>query len=214
MTPTPATRRLTPRGDATRRRILKAARDLIHHRGVAATSIGHILADAKAGKGQFYHYFADKEGLIEAVVCEDALALHTRLEGHLVASGDGMHGVVAWLRDHVRIAVEEGLTGGCPIGSVAAEVADRNEALRERLSDAFDTLHARLSNHFRALERAGRLGPVAPGPCALASEVLSGLQGGLLLARTCRRRALLDHAVDGLVRRLTELEIRPPAHTP
>jgi TetR/AcrR family transcriptional regulator, transcriptional repressor for nem operon len=61
-------RRETERGTATRLRILRTAADLFHKQGVGATSPEEILEVSRAGKGQFYHYFGSKEGLVHAVL--------------------------------------------------------------------------------------------------------------------------------------------------
>ncbi len=56
------------RGAATRPRIIRAAADLFHKQGVGATSPDEILEASRAGKGQFYHYFGSKEGLVHEVL--------------------------------------------------------------------------------------------------------------------------------------------------
>jgi TetR/AcrR family transcriptional regulator, transcriptional repressor for nem operon len=45
----------TPRGRATRERIVAAASELIGERGVAETSIDDVLERAGASKSQLYH---------------------------------------------------------------------------------------------------------------------------------------------------------------
>jgi len=59
---------LTARGAATRARIVEAAADLVYERGVAATSLDDIMAASRTSKSQLYHYFADKDALICAVI--------------------------------------------------------------------------------------------------------------------------------------------------
>src|SRR5262245_32930759 len=53
----------TRKGDDTRRLILAAATDLFHKQGVSATSPDQVIEASGTGKGQFYHYFRNKEGL-------------------------------------------------------------------------------------------------------------------------------------------------------
>ena len=66
-------RRLTPRGAATRQRILEAAADLVHLRGAACMSLDDIMEATGASRSQLYHYFDDKEGLVR-----DVIAFQTR----------------------------------------------------------------------------------------------------------------------------------------
>ena len=56
------------RGSETRARIIQAAADLFHKQGARATSPDEIIAASETGKGQFYHYFKSKEGLIHEVL--------------------------------------------------------------------------------------------------------------------------------------------------
>jgi AcrR family transcriptional regulator len=56
------------RGAETRLRIIRAAADLFHKQGARATSPDEIIEASRTGKGQFYHYFKSKEGLIHEVL--------------------------------------------------------------------------------------------------------------------------------------------------
>jgi len=55
------------RTDATRRRILDAARDLFAGRGWAATTVDEIVRAAGVTKGALYHHFRDKTDVLRAV---------------------------------------------------------------------------------------------------------------------------------------------------
>src|SRR5215475_9285918 len=56
------------KGVETKTKIIRTAADLFHERGVGATSPDDIIAASKTGKGQFYHYFKNKEGLVHEVL--------------------------------------------------------------------------------------------------------------------------------------------------
>src|ERR1700761_605707 len=66
------TGRLTRKGLATRSRIVAAAADLMFRRGVAGTSTEDVLAAAQVSNSQLYHYFADKNALVQAVIAHQA----------------------------------------------------------------------------------------------------------------------------------------------
>ena len=68
-------RRLTPKGRATRDRIVSAAAELMHEHGVAGTSLGDVQKAAGVGASQVYHYFEDKQSLIRAVIAHNAEAV-------------------------------------------------------------------------------------------------------------------------------------------
>src|SRR5437667_12285828 len=56
------------RGAQTKARIIRAAADLFHKQGVRATSPDDVIEASGTGKGQFYHYFKSKEGLVHEVL--------------------------------------------------------------------------------------------------------------------------------------------------
>src|SRR5260370_446031 len=60
--------RLTPKGERTRARIVEAAARLIHERGVAGTTLEDVRAAAQVSGSQLYHYFPDKDHLVQAVI--------------------------------------------------------------------------------------------------------------------------------------------------
>src|SRR5258708_11205416 len=59
---------LTPKGRATRDRIVAAAADLMFEQGVAGTSLQDVQQAARVGGSQMYHYFGDKASLVHAVI--------------------------------------------------------------------------------------------------------------------------------------------------
>src|ERR1700740_840604 len=60
--------KLTTKGRATRDRIVAAASELMLQRGVARTTIEDIQEAADISTSQMYHYFADKNDLVTAVI--------------------------------------------------------------------------------------------------------------------------------------------------
>jgi len=74
-------RRQAERADATRRRLLGTARALFAERGYDATPIEEILARTGLSKGAFYHHFADKRELLDAVYEELEQELTAMLAG-------------------------------------------------------------------------------------------------------------------------------------
>ncbi|MDG3009443.1 TetR/AcrR family transcriptional regulator [Rhodococcus sp. D2-41] len=60
----------TSRGEATRRRILTAARDEFAAYGLGGARIDRIASEARASKERMYAYFGDKQALFDAVLEE------------------------------------------------------------------------------------------------------------------------------------------------
>ena len=69
--------RLTPKGRATRERILATAADLILRHGVTGAGIDDVRAAAGVSGSQMTHYFRDKQQLVKAVVAWQAQSVLT-----------------------------------------------------------------------------------------------------------------------------------------
>ncbi len=59
---------LTARGEATRRKLLRAAESLFGEKGFHGTAVGDITRAAGVGHGTFYLYFASKEDIFRELV--------------------------------------------------------------------------------------------------------------------------------------------------
>jgi AcrR family transcriptional regulator len=175
-----ATSELTPRGAATRARIVGAAADLVHRQGAAATSLDDVRAVTRVSKSQLYHYFADKDALILAVVEHQAERVLAADE-NLLAGLDDLAGLRAW-RDAVVAAHRRSLIAeGCPLGSLVGELA-ANPRHRAALAAGFARWRGYFVDGFARMRRSGRLRPDAE-PERLAIAVMAAFQGGMLLAQ-------------------------------
>ena len=66
--------RLTVKGQRTRQRVVDAASRVVDAQGIAATT----CSEAKVSSSQIYHYFADKQSLILAVIADEVGAVGSR----------------------------------------------------------------------------------------------------------------------------------------
>lgn len=57
----------TPRGEATRHRIVEVATREFAEHGIAGARVERIVASARTNKAQLYTYFGSKEGLFDAI---------------------------------------------------------------------------------------------------------------------------------------------------
>ncbi|MCK6068227.1 MULTISPECIES: TetR family transcriptional regulator [Microbacterium] len=60
----------TPKGEATKRRILDAASAEFAERGIAGARVDRIAAEAQSNKSQMYSYFGSKDALFDAAYAE------------------------------------------------------------------------------------------------------------------------------------------------
>ena len=193
---------LTARGRATRERIVTAAAELVHERGVAGTSLDDVRAATATSKSQLYHYFADKAALVRAVIERQVECVLQAQQPELDAV-DSMAALRLW-GDRV-VALNAPAVRGCPLGRLATELADSDPAARTALSTGFASWQARLKTGLATMRERGELTPEAD-PEELALGLLAAVQGGLLLAQAASSvtplRAALDLALDGVVPQL------------
>ena len=187
--------RLTPKGERTRARIVEEAAILIHERGVAGTTLDDVKAAAEVSGSQLYHYFPDKNDLVQAVIDYQADATVTN-QRH--ADLRSVEGVQAW-RDMVITAAERvQAKGGCPLGSLGGQLAESDPEARSLIAAGFERWTTEISEGLRSLQASGQL-PPSLDPDDLAVTLLATLQGGLLLAQVQRSTRPFETAVDTLL---------------
>ena len=183
----------TGRGRASRERIVERAAELFAERGVAETSLDDVLTAAGAGKSQLYHYFSGRDELVEAAVglrCTQVLAGLTQALGRVAS----LAGLTQALAGFVAGFEQMGLPG-CPIGSLAAEVAERNESARLRAAAAFDAWEGLFADALERMRQQGELRADA-APVVLATALLASIEGGMVLSQTRKDPASLHIAVE------------------
>ncbi|WP_435127936.1 TetR/AcrR family transcriptional regulator [Actinacidiphila sp. bgisy144] len=202
-----APQKLTRKGAATRGRIVAAAAGLMLEHGVAGTSTDDVRAAAGVSTSQIYHYFADKSALVRAVIAHQTQAV-LDAQQPLLGSLDSLEALRAWRDLVVGIQREAHCQGGCPIGSLASELAETDEVARADLVGGFARWEAAIRSGLHAMRDRGELrGDADPDRLALA--LLAALQGGLLLTQVRRETAPLEAALDAMLARIADLTVRP-----
>jgi TetR/AcrR family transcriptional regulator, transcriptional repressor for nem operon len=186
--------RLTPKGARTRARIVQEAAALIHERGVAGTTLDDVKVAAGVSGSQMYHYFPDKDDLVQAVIDYQADAIVTH-QGRVLG---GANGVEAWRSMVIAAAKLTEAKGGCPLGSLVGQLAESDPAARALIAAGFDRWAAAIGDGLRSLHADGKL-PSGIDPDDLATTLLATLQGGLLLAQVLRDPRPFETAVDTLL---------------
>jgi AcrR family transcriptional regulator len=166
----------TARGRRVRDQIVQTAAQLMHERGIAATTVDEVLAASGTGKSQMYHYFGKKQDLAVAVLrrqFERVLAAQPALTDPECAD------LVRW-REEVLAAFQDSGRGNCPLGAFAGQV-DGDPVLRAELAGLFARWQAAIADLVELAQRAERVRrDIEPAEAALT--LLTALQGGTLLA--------------------------------
>jgi TetR/AcrR family transcriptional regulator, transcriptional repressor for nem operon len=186
-------RPLTARGAVTRSRIVNAAADLIYARGVDRTSLDDVMVESGVSKSQLYHYFADKDALVLEVITLQTERVLNAQQPHLDAM-DSLKALRMWGDAIIKLNARAHAKG-CPLGSLASELANDSEAARTRLAASFAMWSDSIERGLTKMRQSGALLP-STNPHELAVALLSAVQGGLLLSKTTQTSRPLEIAID------------------
>jgi AcrR family transcriptional regulator len=180
MTQAPA----TERGRATRGRILQAAAELVAEKGAAGMSLDDVRARTGASRSQLYHYFDDRDDLVRAVIDVTADAV-LNVQGDLLGRLDSWAGIDRWCDSLVQLQVDRQACGGCPIGSLAGQLAEHDPQARAAIAAGLERWETNLREGLTRMKARGKLRKDAD-PAALATATMASIQGGLLLTQVRR----------------------------
>jgi AcrR family transcriptional regulator len=187
--------RYTAKGEHTRQRILEAADRLIGCRGATRVTLEDVRAEAKVSCSQIYHYFADKQALISAVVDhQDSLSLGGE---SMLGSFESADAVRSWGRRLVEGQRDSPIAGGCPIATLGAGLMDLDGGTINQIARIFRRCEDGIRAGYRTMHANDDLAPDAD-PNALATMTLATAIGGLVLAQLNRDAQPLQVALDVL----------------
>jgi TetR/AcrR family transcriptional regulator, transcriptional repressor for nem operon len=190
-------RSLTVKGERTRGKIVDTPATLMLNDGVAGTTIEGVCAAAGVGRSQVYHYFDDKSELVRAVIERQAELIFGRQEPHL-AHIQGWESWDAWRDFVVEIQRKAGCVGGCPLGSLASELADEDDLGRQVLLKSFQRWERAFLGGIQQMKDLALLRAEAD-TALLATTFLAALQGGLLLCQTWKDVSPLETSLNGAI---------------
>jgi AcrR family transcriptional regulator len=187
---------ITAKGKATRDRIVQATAALMYDRGVGGTTTEDVCAAAGVSSSQLYHYFVDKRALTHAVI-EYQTDVVMAVQEPLLNRFDSLDSVRAWA-DAV-VAIQRAIDcRGCPLGLLAGELSDQDDAAREDLASSYRRWQRCIRDGLAVMVGRGELRADTDVE-QLATATLTTLQGGLLLAKTMRDTKPLEQSLVAII---------------
>ena len=165
-------------------RIIRAAADLFHQKGARATSPDEIIEASRTGKGQFYHYFKNKEGLVHEVLQAyvDEIKTGTSQIDYEISSWRDLE---KWFLAHLKLQQKYHMTRGCPYGTLGSEVSADDELIRQDVSLIFELVKRKLATFFIEEKAKGRLRARANTE-RMAHFCVAAVQGAMLMGKVDR----------------------------
>lgn len=195
--------RLTPKGQATRQRIVEGAAEYLRGNDAGTVTLDDVRAVTHTSKGQLFHYFPDgKEQLLLAVAQHEADRVLTDQEPHL-SSLDTWESWSAW-RDSVldRYRAQGRL---CPLGALMDQVSSTPGAAAV-VTGLLGQWQERVRRGVVVMQGKGEV-RADLDPDRAAAAFVAGIQGGVQVLRatgsTVHLEAVLDALIDHLGRPAT-----------
>jgi TetR/AcrR family transcriptional regulator, transcriptional repressor for nem operon len=153
------------------------------------------------------HYFPDRDSLIRAVVAYRSREVRDFLSGREV---DSLAGLREWARLTVEHQRARGPEGGCVVGSLVGQLAERDEVARAGMAAGFGAWTDGMAAALRRIQDAGELDPKADAD-ELATSLMAALQGGYLLAQATRDIGPMETAVFSMLDHIESFRRTPRA---
>ena len=183
---------LTPKGAATRGRIIEGAAKELREGGVTAT-LDDILARTGTSKSQLFHYFPDgREQLLLAVARFEAdrvLADQQPELGTLTSWASWL----AWRDTVVDRYREQGQH--CPLNALITQLGRVTPGAQAVVTELMGQWQAEISAGIRNMQAAGEITPDLDAE-RTAAALLAGIQGGVVMMMSTGDTIPLEAALD------------------
>ena len=135
----------------TRKRVLDVASARFRARGIEATGVAGLMADAGLTHGGFYAHFKSKDDLVrEAITAAHAISREAWTQEVRAAKERGEDGLEAIVRRYLRTAHRDRPEKGCSIAALAQEVARNAPQTRDVMAHAVDEIVAIIASELPA----------------------------------------------------------------
>jgi TetR/AcrR family transcriptional regulator, transcriptional repressor for nem operon len=195
------------RGAETRLRIIRTAADLFHQQGARSTSPDQVIEASRTGKGQFYHYFRSKEGLIHEVLqtyLEEIKTGTSRVSYEI----DSWRDLEKWFLANLELQKSYDMTRGCPFGTLGNEATQNDELIRQDVSLIFEVIKNKLAAFFVKEKAKGRLARRASAE-NMADFCIATIQGAMLMGKIKRSSQTVETTVEEAVAHLKSYSVMP-----
>ncbi|RFU49427.1 TetR/AcrR family transcriptional regulator [Paraburkholderia sp. DHOC27] len=158
----------------TRRRIVEIAAREFTGKGIHATGLADVMAEAGLSHGGFYRHFDSKDHLVAEACTSGMTDVIGKLEAAATASA-AQDGFKAIVDAYVSAGHRDNAARGCPIAGMGSELIRSEAETRAAATDSLDRLLALLVKHADEAE------PEAARSKAVFA--LAAMIGGITMAR-------------------------------
>jgi TetR/AcrR family transcriptional repressor of nem operon len=147
MSPSP-----TERKEASHRRILEAADDLMKAQGVESTSVAEVMARAGLTVGGFYAHFPSKEAMVQEALLFGLTRSVDRMLAAVDRVDDPKARVRALIREYLAQAEDPDLAHACPMTLLLPDLARADRQRRNAFGAHTGALLERIAERFPEID--------------------------------------------------------------
>lgn len=190
---------LTPKGEATRHRIIEAAAAEMREHGVVVTTLDDVRNRAHVSKGQLFHYFpAGKEELLLAVAEFEAGRVLDDQQPQL----GNLTTWAAWTEWRDIVVARYRAQGmDCPLSALISQVGRSTPGARAVVSELMSQWEALVRAGIEELQSTGEADADLDAG-QVAAALIAGIQGGVGMLMTTGSTHHLEAAIDLVLDRL------------
>jgi TetR/AcrR family transcriptional regulator, transcriptional repressor for nem operon len=181
----------------TRQRIVEIASEALRARGIEATGVAQIMAEAGLTHGGFYRHFDSKEQLVTEAM---AMSRNDFIAKTLAAAQQGTEAMLQHFQDYVTSDHRDDIGGGCAWAANGSELVRADAKIRQNATEGFRTL----------VEKAALFMKSQPDEdkTDVAISVLTNMIGALTMSRLVDDPVLSDRIL-AVTRKRIARTIRP-----
>ncbi|ARP82951.1 TetR family transcriptional regulator [Bordetella genomosp. 8] len=121
----------------THRRIVEIAAQAFKQKGIDATGVAEIMAEAGLTHGAFYRHFTSKEALVAEAA---GASMDVFVQAAQSAASKGSTAFVKYLQGYLTSEFRDGVLGGCPVIQLGSELARADTSVREGIDKGLQQL--------------------------------------------------------------------------
>ncbi|WP_169544160.1 TetR/AcrR family transcriptional regulator [Sneathiella aquimaris] len=182
------------KGLQTKARIVDVAADLIQTSGYHAMGINQITAHGKIPKGSLYFHFpGGKEAIALAAIEQGGQTVQSILCEARQGADTTEAFISAVVEAFCALLTNTGFQKGCPVSSITLEMAPGSDPITAACKDVFDRWHHEIEEALVQLKCSH------PNKPALATLLLSAIEGSLIICRAQKNTRSLEETKDLLL---------------
>ncbi len=189
------------KGEKTRARVIREARELIIAQGFKNTTINEIIAATGVKKGALYFHFANKDELGFSIL-EDAKEEFIRFLRDSLQGDTPLDRIDNSFKAILAQQKNANFVGGCLFGNTALEMSDSDTRFAGLIRSVFQEWIDMISELLQEAADDGQIGENVD-PELFAKTSVACVEGGIMLARLNKNPSDLEDCIT-MLRRLAQ----------